>query len=111
MGKSIRYNGWAHGRVQVVKAALVNASSTEDSGLRLSVTPGRVGEASAVRCAAGAGNCNTMEVPAVRLDTLIARGRRPLHLLKLNVMGYEWEALSGASQSLKAGDVCSVLLE
>lgn len=106
--RSLRMNSMSQ-EIRLARAALTNASSAE--GLRLQVLTGRAGEASAVQCATG--SCSEVAVPAVRLDELLPSfaTSMPVHCLKLNVMGYEFEALSGAARLLREGAVCSVMLE
>lgn len=106
--RSLRTNRMSQ-EVRLARAALTNFSSAE--GLRLQVLTGRSGEASAVQCATG--SCSEVAVPAVRLDELLPSfsAIMPVHCLKLNVMGYELEALSGAARLLREGAVCSVMLE
>eukprot|EP00927_Polykrikos_kofoidii_P078525 TRINITY_DN75337_c0_g1_i1.p1 TRINITY_DN75337_c0_g1~~TRINITY_DN75337_c0_g1_i1.p1 ORF type:complete len:781 (+),score=104.34 TRINITY_DN75337_c0_g1_i1:56-2344(+) len=133
-----RLNGW-ESRIQVIQAALVN--ETDTARVSLQVPLGRVGEASNVLCAAGSGGCEGFEAPAVRLDALPADmlpmpgidvggsgissktsasgdDLLVIHALKLNIMGFELEALRGAAGWLFDGVglsgrvlVCSVLLD
>lgn len=107
--RSARANGWAG--VKVVQAALVNQTMLSATGrggpyVELKVAPGRLAEASAVACAAGR-SCHVVRARALRLDDLplppLGKGKggfAVVHCLKLNVMGFELEALQGGATRL-----------
>jgi FkbM family methyltransferase len=96
-----------HGVEEVVKAQRAAVGRT-DGTLRMRLNPRHHGD-HRMTTAADAG---TIEVPAVRIDSVVERERiSPVRFIKIDVQGYEPAVCQGMERTLTANPDCVVSLE
>ena len=96
-----------HGVEELVKAQRAAVGAT-DCTLRMRLNPRHHGD-HRVASVAGAG---TIEVPAVRIDSVVERERiSPVRFIKIDVQGYEPAVCQGMEGTLAANPDCVVSLE
>ncbi len=86
------------GSVQVCHAAVWSRAEADKISFRRGIEPRAQGGVETDGCRPVLGNAELIEVPAITLDTFIARGAPPPHVVKIDVEGGEYEVLLGAAQ-------------
>jgi FkbM family methyltransferase len=84
--------------VQVCHAAVWSRAEPDKISFRRGIEPRAQGGVESDGCRPVLGNAELIEVPAITLDTFIARGAPPPDLIKIDVEGGEYEVLLGATQ-------------